>query len=426
MTFRVPRIRTVAGLAVAITGLIFPVFGQKGVPGGATTPNTGSPGIGTNTPNTGIPGNYPGNNPGQNPNTTYPNNRYPDQTRPIYLSGKVMLDDGTPPPGPVTIERVCNGNARAQGYTDSKGRFSFQFGQTQGVMQDASVGSSGGMGGYGGQTSQPGGINGNRSPGGFGDSGQGSRDLMGCEIRANLPGFRSDSVNLGSRRVFDNPDLGTIILHRMANVEGVSISMVSLLAPKDAKKAYDKGQDLLKKNKDEEAEKNFEKAVDIYPKYSTAWFEIGKLKESRKDVEGARKAYAQALAADPKYINPYRQLMGISVKEQNWRDTSDTTSRLIKLDPVDFPDAYFYNAVANYYLKNWDEAEKSAREAQKLDPNNRIPKTAQLLGAILTEKQDYAGAAEQLKRYLTLVPEGQDSDLAKKQLADLEKTAVAK
>jgi hypothetical protein len=352
MIFRVPHIRKIAGVAVAVAGLISPAFGQRGVPGGATTPTTASPGIGTNTPNTGTPGNYPGNIPGQNPNTTNPNNRFPDQTRPIYLSGKVMLDDGTPPPGPVTIERICNGNARAQGYTDSKGRFSFQLGQTQGIMQDASVGSAGGMGGYGGQ---PGGINSNRSPGGFGDtSGQGSRDLMGCEIRANLPGFRSDSVNLGARRVFDDPNLGTIILHRMSNVEGVSISMVSLLAPKDAKKAFDKGLDLLKKNKDEEAGKNFEKAVDIYPKYSTAWFELGKLKESQKDVEGARKAYAQALAADPKYINPYRQLMGISVKEQNWKDTADTTSRLIKLDPVYFTDAYFYNAVANYYLKNWD------------------------------------------------------------------------
>src|ERR1022692_3248637 len=115
MIFRVARIRTIAGLAVGIASLISPAFSQKGGPAGATTPTTGSPGIGTNTPTTGIPGSNPGNNRGQYPNSTDPNNRYPDQTRPIYLSGKVMLDDGTPPPGPVTIERVCNGNPRAQG-----------------------------------------------------------------------------------------------------------------------------------------------------------------------------------------------------------------------------------------------------------------------------------------------------------------------
>ena len=118
-------------------------------------------------------------------------------------------------------------------------------------------------------------------------------------------------------------------------------------------------------------------------------------------------------------------MSGISVKEQKWQDVADTTKRLISLDPVDFPDAYFYNSAANYYLKNYDAAEKSAREAQKLDTRNRMPKTNQLLGVILAEKQDYAGAAEQIKKYLTLVPEGQDADTAKKQLIELEKMTAA-
>src|SRR5205814_8938157 len=191
---------------------------------------------------------------------------------------------------------------------------------------------------------------------------------------------------------------------------GVTISAVSLQAPKDAKKAYDKGRDLLKKKKAPEAEKELEKAVQIYPKYSTAWFELGRIKESQNDVEGARKAYGQALAADPKFLNPYRQLAVISVKEQKWQDVADTISRLIKLDPVDFPDAFFYNSVANYYLKNYDEAEKSVREAQKLDSQNRMPKSTQLLGIILAEKQDYAGAAEQIKKYLTCLPAGQEAE----------------
>src|SRR5512135_2140316 len=41
-----------------------------------------------------------------------------EQRRPVYLSGRVMLDDGTPPPERVSIERVCNGRARREGYTD--------------------------------------------------------------------------------------------------------------------------------------------------------------------------------------------------------------------------------------------------------------------------------------------------------------------
>ena len=67
--------------------------------------------------------------------------QFPEMRRPIFLSGKVMLEDGTPPPEPVIVERVCNGTPRPEGYTDRKGRFSFELGRNTHMMADASVGS---------------------------------------------------------------------------------------------------------------------------------------------------------------------------------------------------------------------------------------------------------------------------------------------
>jgi hypothetical protein len=143
--------------------------------------------------------------------------------RPIFLSGKVVMDDGTPPPDSVVIERVCNGVVRPEGYTDSKGRFSFQLGQNTAVMADASVGSAADGGGFGGRNS--------RNMGGMpGRGGLSERELMGCELRASLAGFRSEIVNLAGRRVMDNPDVGTIILKRLGNVEGLTISATSAMA----------------------------------------------------------------------------------------------------------------------------------------------------------------------------------------------------
>jgi tetratricopeptide (TPR) repeat protein len=325
-----------------------------------------------------------------------------------------MLDSGGPPPDSVVIQRVCNGNPRAEAYTDSKGRFSFQLGENNNIMQDASMGSFGGAG-----SSRSG-----NAGGSFGrNSGLTERDLMGCEIRAVMAGYRSDMVPLSGRRYMDNPDLGTLILHRIGNVEGVSVSASSLKAPKDAKKAYDKGSDLLKKNKIAEARKEIEKAVEIYPGYALAWYDLGRIKESLNDTDGARDAYGKAVDADVKYLNPYRQLAQIYFKQQKWQETADTTGKLLKLDPVDFPEAHYYNAISNYYLKNFDVAEKSIRELQKLDTENRMTKSSKVLGAILIEKQDYAGAAEQLKRYLSFLPAGQADDAAKKQLAELEQIA---
>ena len=49
--------------------------------------------------------------------------------------------------------------------------------------------------------------------------------MMNCELRASVAGFTSDTINLFNRRTADNPDVGTIVLHRIAGVEGASISL---------------------------------------------------------------------------------------------------------------------------------------------------------------------------------------------------------
>ena len=111
----------------------------------------------------------------------------------------------------------------------------------------------------------------------------------------------------------------------------------------------------------------------------------------------------------------------MAFKEQKWQEVADTTERIIKLDPVDYTDAYFYNSVANYYLKKFDAAEKSAREVTKMDGRNPIPMARNVLGAILIEKQDYAGAAEQIREFVKMSKPGPDLDRAQKQLEQLEK-----
>src|SRR5919204_1914830 len=46
----------------------------------------------------------------------------------IFLSGKVVLQDGTAPSEPAAIQTVCRGRKKTEAYTDSRGYFSFQFG----------------------------------------------------------------------------------------------------------------------------------------------------------------------------------------------------------------------------------------------------------------------------------------------------------
>ncbi|MGD1092260.1 MAG: tetratricopeptide repeat protein [Bryobacteraceae bacterium] len=388
-----------AGALLSVTLL----SGQRaGAPPAPTTGSVGNTtgGLGTNggIGNTGTLG---GNTPSTN--SPFP----PSTTRPIYISGKVMLSDGTPPSDFVLIERVCGGSAHPETHTDSKGHFSFNVGQAPDTLADAS------------ETNSP--MARNR----VGSSNVGPGQLMNCELRAVLPGFRSDSVPLSGQHYMDNPDIGTIVLHRLANVEGLTMSATSALAPKDSRKAYEKGLEAAKKGKPDEAQKEFEKAVETYPKYASAWFELGKIYEQRDHVEEARKAYSQALSADSKFINPYERLYMMAVKESKWQEVADTTDHVMRLNPYDFPNAYYFNAVANLQLGKLDVAEKSARQAVDLDKAHRNPRADYILGITLAQQGKFTESTEHLRAYLKAAPDAPDAETVRKQLAQAEQSAQA-
>lgn len=244
---------------------------------------------------------------------------------------------------------------------------------------------------------------------------------MGCDLQASLAGFRSDVMHLDARHGLDSPEVGTIILRRRANVEGLTISVTSAFAPKDAKKAFEKGQNLERQQKWGDADKEFHKAVDIYPKYAVAWYQLGLVQEQEKNPEAARKSYMQALAADGKFVSPYQALAVLAAQEQKWQDVVDDTDHLLRLNPVDFPQAWLFNALGNYYLKNMEAAEKSARDGISHDAVHQYPDLNHVLGVVLAMKRDYPGAVEQLRHYLHYAPNAVDAEQVAKQLAEVER-----
>jgi tetratricopeptide (TPR) repeat protein len=341
----------------------------------------------------------------------------PNTGRPIYISGKVAMHDGAAA-SQVNIERVCGGSAKTVAYTDTNGHFSFQWGDGNMIVTDASDAGTGrsrgaSTSGYGSAQSAGGGNALATDP-------FGSR-MMNCELRASAAGFTSDTVNLFNRRSADNPDVGLIVLHRIAGIEGSSISVTSLMAPKDAKKAYERGLQSLLKNKRDDAAKDFEKAVALYPSYASAWVNLGKLRVEQQALGPARTALRKAMDADPKLVAPYIELGLLAAKDANWEESGKYLDRAMELDPLDFPQAWYADAVANYNLKKYDAAEKSARAAVKLDPRRANPRSFYLLGLVLAEKNNYADAAAELTTYIKLAPNAPDLVQVKSQLGEYEK-----
>ncbi len=401
--FRVLAIVTAVVFTVIVLAAQQPGPTTTGGAGGATTggPTTGTGGT-TNSGGSSTRGSDPNSR-------TSTNSPSPDMTRPIFLSGRVVLSDGTALSESVIIERVCNGAPHAEAHTDAQGRFSFQLGQSQEVFIDLSDPLSPGLRGSALGATQPGGIRGS--------------ELTNCDLRASMPGFRSDLVSLANHRYMDNPDVGTIVLHRLGKVEGLTTSAISARAPKDARKAFEKGLDAARKNKDDEAKIQFEKAVELYPQYATAWFELGKIHEKGNHVDEARRAYTQALTADPRFINPHERMYFLAFKEAKWEEVATTTDRVIHLNPYEFPSAYYFNGIANLQLNQLDAAEKSAREAVKLDTAHRNPKASYILGLVLARKRVFGESSEYLRAYLKAAPDAPDSELARRQLVQVESLA---
>ncbi len=370
----------------------------------------------------------PGNNPGGSPPPSStpsqipsPNQNPPLQV-PIFLSGRIVMDDGTPPPTGIGIQRVCSGNPHTLGYTNNKGQFSFQWGggQPSAIIPDASESGVPGIS-----------LPGNDIGGGIGLRGRqlagvtASEPLLGCELIANAPGYRSDRIDLSDHRFADNPDVGTIVLHRLANVEGTSVSATSLQAPKDARKAWEKGVQLLHKSKSADAEKQLQKAVELYPRFAMAWLDLGRARMQQNSTGTARDAFLKAIDADSRLVDPYLELGTLAMREQNWPDAARYLDRALQLDPVDYPQLWFQDAVADYNVQNYDRAEKNVREALKQNQARHDPHIDQLLGLILINKHDYKGARDALQAYVTLSPGAKDLDQVKAQLSQLESQLAA-
>ena len=233
-----------------------------------------------------------------------------------------------------------------------------------------------------------------------------------CSVTIRLKGYQA------TQATFRND--ATIVLKRLGLHEGSTVSATALNAPEPAKKAYGKGVNAMTDEKWPAAQKNFEKAVEIDPEYAQAWSDLGDVLQKKPKPTEARAALEKALVADPKYIRPYVQMAMLDLQEKRPEDAAAIAGKAVAMNPLEFPELYYYNAMANYNLKHLDVAEYSARRATELDSAHEIPRAEVLLGLVLIAKGDRAGGVQHFRKYLELVPKAQDAEQIRKAIAQLE------
>jgi outer membrane protein assembly factor BamD (BamD/ComL family) len=349
--------------------------------------------------------------------TAQPPLQPPDRMSRIMLSGNVIIEDGSPLREPVSIERVCNGRVSREGRTDFQGYFTITIGPGFAGFSDA------------GATAEASSISGSQVLNSLATQMPHStltqqNALMGCELRASLAGFRSSLVRIptGEMEAVGPVRVGTIVLERMGQAQGATVSATSLNAPKDARKAYEKGHHAIQHHKLPAAQQELEKAVQLYPQYAAAWVDLGWVYVQQNQLDKARNAFSKAQTADGMFVPAYIGLSSLALRESKWAEAAEFSDHATQLDGVDFPVAFFYyNSLANYRLGNLEQAEKSARKAETMGVQHAYPQVSLLLGVMLANRREYADAADQLRSYLKAEPTAPNADNVRQKLAEVEK-----
>jgi len=329
----------------------------------------------------------------------------------IFLIGRVVAEDGSELTEAANIQTSCRGSSRTVGHTDSKGNFSVELDPnahpaTRGLgdVTDNDLSDR------------------NRSDRDF----QGTNNWSDCQVRAILPGYTSQVVELASRITGSHrAELGNIVVRRIGGTpQGFTISATSAAAPGKAKKDFEKGLSLEKKKDWHAAEEKFQSAVDLYPKYAVAWVELARSQMNQDREADAKQSLRKAVEADSQFIPAYQEMAEIAASRKEWQELAEVTEQVLRLNPVNYPRYWFLNSAANYNLKNYDVAQKSARRGLSIDPDHHFPQLEFLLGLTLSLKHDYHGAAEHLRNYLRLAPNAEDAAQAKNQLSQVEALEV--
>ena len=335
--------------------------------------------------------------------------------RVVFFTGNVMLDDGSPPADAVRIEKVCDGRASFEAWTDEKGHFGFKVSPT---VNDVSTGDA----------SLPAAQRGELNKAINASSTQYSMPitsaLRNCELRAVLSGYRSESVSMALKSTMDSARVGTIVLHPLSRASSLVVSATTLQAPSNARKAYERGLEAMRAEKWDAAAAEFGKAVKVYPKFAVAWYQLGLARQSRNNAAGAVEAWKEAQKNDPRYVKPYENLTLAADRRGDWAESEKYSHLWIQLDPEDFPGAYLFNAVANARLNKPEEAERTAREGLRLDKDQKIPRMSYVLGLILMVKKEYVESAKCFRKYLELAPNANDAAIVRQQLPRLEELAA--
>jgi predicted Zn-dependent protease len=201
----------------------------------------------------------------------------------------------------------------------------------------------------------------------------------------------------------------------VGNADTVSVS--DFKVPKKARDAYRKAEQAMQSLKTDEAMAQIAKALEVYPRYAAAITLRGILKLDKNSPQDALADLEQAIQFDPAYATGYLALGAAYNNLSRFEDSIRTIDRGIALSPSAWQ-GYFELGKAYVGKGDFTTAIKQLNKAEDMAPKSfalvHLVKAHAMLGL-----KDYSAAMLELESYLTLHPQGANSEAAQKTLDEV-------
>ncbi len=313
--------------------------------------------------------------------------------QPTYARGQVLTSGGAPVAGSL-LRMNCGGASYAVGYTDRRGRYSIAVNRCYSLLGMAGARLSRVIDPYNAW---------------FIDT-----SLSGCWLEAVSPGYGLARLELGILRSDIKNNLGSLVLDPLTGQADYTVSIDTLMAPPEAKKAYTKGLREMQKRYPNyrRAASHFLKAVEIHPEYAPAWSGLGEAYIMMDEFDKAENAFTKAIEADPNSLAPYESMIQMATESSDWKGVSSLAEKYLELSPAASRVRY-YRALASYNLKNLSETEAIVRKMKDFGEMDLWPTAYYIMGSVHALRGEYEEGAKQYEAFLAHSP-GARPDLASK------------
>lgn len=147
----------------------------------------------------------------------------------------------------------------------------------------------------------------------------------------------------------------------------VTLALVSY--SQTAKDYVQKGRELLEKREYVEALVNLNKAIELDPNQSSAYYLRGNIKDNFEDKHGAMKDYNLAIEKNPKFADAFFARGNIKMALQDYYGAVDDYTAAITINE-NYVEAYFSRGKAKQFLQAYQDAINDCSKIIQINPKN--------------------------------------------------------